>query len=76
MSRLITHTGSKHTDQHVVALVKEETGEVYSFTFVEFTKAETLRRIGAMASNPDLSFNWYDAAFLSQKVRDYECGGK
>jgi hypothetical protein len=25
--------------------------------------------LGRYASNPDLSFTWYDAAMLSQKVR-------
>jgi hypothetical protein len=28
-----------------------------------------LRVLGRFASNPELSFTWYDAAVLSQKVR-------
>jgi hypothetical protein len=28
-----------------------------------------LRVLGRYASNPDLSFSWYDAAVLSQKIR-------
>jgi len=28
-----------------------------------------LRLLGRYASNPELSFSWYDAAVLSQKIR-------
>ena len=40
-------------------------------SFCSTTKAapETLRVLGRYASNPDLSFSWYDAAVLSQKIR-------
>ena len=37
--------------------------------FDEDTRAETLRTLGRYASNPELSFSWYDAAVLSQKIR-------
>ena len=30
---------------------------------------KALRTLGRFASNPELSFTWYDAAVLSQKVR-------
>jgi hypothetical protein len=33
------------------------------------SRAETLRTLGRFASNPQLSFTWYDAAVLSQKIR-------
>ena len=33
------------------------------------SRAATLRVLGRYASNPDLSFTWYDAAVLSQKIR-------
>jgi hypothetical protein len=33
------------------------------------SRAETLRVLGRFASNPELSFTWYDAAVLSQKIR-------
>ena len=36
----------------------------------EAHKAEALRTFGRWASNPDLSFSWYDAALASQKVRE------
>jgi hypothetical protein len=54
-------------DINVIALVKGE--ERYVFLFNDETRAETLRTLGRYASNPEMSFNWYDAAVLSQKVR-------
>lgn len=32
--------------------------------------AEAVRTLGRWASNPDLSFTWYDACVLSQKIRE------
>ncbi|PHS06338.1 MAG: hypothetical protein COA78_14430 [Blastopirellula sp.] len=52
---------------NVLALVKGE--ERYVFLFNDDNRAETLRSLGRYASNPDLSFTWYDAAVLSQKIR-------
>ncbi len=43
--------------------------ERYVFLFDDAHKAEVLRTLGRFASNPELSFTWYDAAVLSQKVR-------
>jgi hypothetical protein len=54
-------------DINVLALVKGE--ERYIFLFDDSNRAETLRTLGRYASNPDLSFTWYDAAVLSQKIR-------
>lgn len=55
-------------DINVVALVKGE--ERYIFLFKDSQKSETLRTLGRYASDPKLSFSWYDAAVLSQKVRN------
>ena len=52
---------------NVLALVKG--AERYVFLFSDENAAETLRQTGRFASNPDLSFSWYDAAVISQKVR-------
>ena len=52
---------------NVVAIVKGE--ERYVFMFDDDSRAETLRTLGRYASNPELSFSWYDAAVLSQKIR-------
>jgi hypothetical protein len=54
-------------DINVLALVKGE--ERYIFLFDDENRAEALRTLGRFASNPDLSFTWYDAAVLSQKIR-------
>ena len=54
-------------DINVLALVKGE--ERYIFLFDDERKSEALRQLGRYASNPDLSFTWYDAAVLSQKIR-------
>ncbi len=54
-------------DINVLALVKGE--ERYIFLFDDRRRAETLRTLGRYASDPDLSFTWYDAAVLSQKIR-------
>ena len=54
-------------DINVLALVKGS--ERYVFLFDDTQLAETLRALGRYASNPELSFSWYDAAVLSQKVR-------
>ena len=54
-------------DINVLALVKG--AERYIFLYDDSQRAETLRTFGRFASNPELSFSWYDAAVLSQKVR-------
>ena len=54
-------------DINVLALVKGV--ERYIFLFDDDQKAECLRTLGRYATNPELSFNWYDAAILSQKIR-------
>ena len=54
-------------DINVLALVKGE--ERYVFLFDDNNRSEALRTLGRFASNPDLSFTWYDAAVLSQKIR-------
>ena len=54
-------------DINVLALVKGS--ERYIFLYDDTKRAETLRTFGRYASNPELSFTWYDAAVLSQKLR-------
>lgn len=54
-------------DINVLALVKGE--ERYLFLYDDHHKAEALRTLGKFASNPELSFSWYDAAVLSQRIR-------
>jgi hypothetical protein len=54
-------------DINVLALVKGV--ERYVFLYDDSSRGETLRVLGRYASNPELSFTWYDAAVLSQKIR-------
>ncbi|MBN2217848.1 MAG: hypothetical protein JW719_10790 [Pirellulales bacterium] len=54
-------------DINVLALIKG--AERYVFLYDDSSRAETLRVLGRYASNPELSFTWYDAAVLSQKIR-------
>ncbi len=54
-------------DINVLALVKGK--ERYIFLYDDANRAETLRMLGRFASNPELSFSWYDAAVLSQRIR-------
>ena len=54
-------------DINVLALVKGS--ERYIFLFDDDNRSEALRTLGRYASNPELSFSWYDAAVLSQKIR-------
>ena len=52
---------------NVLALVKES--ERYIFLYDDNSPAELLQILGRYAADPELSFTWYDAAILSQKVR-------
>lgn len=58
---------SVSNDINILALAKGE--ERYIFLYNEDTKSEALRTLGRYASNSELSFSWYDAAVLSQNVR-------
>ena len=52
---------------NVLALVKGT--ERFVFLFDDDSRSETLKMLARYASSPDLSFTWYDAAVLSQKIR-------
>ena len=54
-------------DINILALANGN--ERYIFLYGDHQTGEVLRSLGRMASNPDLSFSWYDAAVLSKKVR-------
>ena len=61
-------------DINVLALVKGR--ERYIFLYDDSQRAQTLRMLGRYASDSELSFTWYDAAVLSQKVRHSCPAGK
>ncbi len=52
----------------VVTLVRGE--EKYVFVFQPERRTELLRLLGRYAADPNLSFSWYDAAVLSQRIRE------
>ena len=52
---------------NVLALVKES--ERYIFLYDDDSPAELLQTLGKYAADKEMSFTWYDAAILSQKVR-------
>ena len=52
---------------NVIALVKE--AERYIFLYDDESAAALMQTLGRFAGDPELSFSWYDAAVLSQKVR-------
>ena len=52
---------------NILALEKGE--EKYIFLFGNQDGEELNRTLGRFAANPDLSFTWYDASVLSQKMR-------
>lgn len=53
---------------NVLALVKDS--QRYVFLFDESSYDELLRQIGESAADEELNFSWYDAAVLSQRVRE------
>ena len=52
---------------NVLVLVKG--AERYIFLYEDPERTECLRQLGRFASDPELSFSWFDAATLSQKIR-------
>ncbi len=52
---------------NVLALVKDS--ERYVFLYDDESPEAVLHQLGRYAADPQLSFTWYDAAILSQKVR-------
>lgn len=52
---------------NVLALVRN--GERYIFLYDDESAERLLQTFGRYAADPQLSFSWYDAAVLSQKVR-------
>jgi hypothetical protein len=52
---------------NVLALVKGS--ERYVFLYDDESLRSLLQTLGRYAADPELSFSWYDAAILSQKVR-------
>ena len=56
-----------HRSMNVLALVKDS--ERYVFLYDDESTATLLQTLGRYAADKTLSFTWYDAAVLSQKIR-------
>ena len=54
-------------ETNMLALVKGM--ERYVFLYTDDKAAEVLQQLGRFASNPELSFTWYDAVVVGDKVR-------
>lgn len=55
---------------NVLVLVKAKSGHKYSFTYDNDPRSieQVFTSLGEFASDPDLDFNWYDAASLSNRA--------
>lgn len=53
---------------NVLALVKDS--ERYVFLYDDESTGELIQTLGRFASDEELSFTWYDAALLSQRLRN------
>lgn len=60
-------------DLYTLALVKG--GERYVLVYRGALWREALRTLGRWAGDPAVSFTWYDAAVLSQKIREHQQSG-
>ncbi len=56
-------------DKEINVLVMVKGEERFIFLYEDERRAETLRMLGKFAADPDINFSWYDAAVLSQKIR-------
>jgi hypothetical protein len=48
----------------------EKQGETYLFIFPPERANDAIRAVGRMASNPELSLTWYDAAIIAQAINE------
>ena len=55
--------------EDICVLCLRKGNEQYVWLYKDEFKCEALRSLGRFASDPQLSFTWYDAAKLSQKIR-------
>ncbi|MFO0978083.1 MAG: hypothetical protein U0996_16875 [Planctomycetaceae bacterium] len=55
---------------NVLALVRD--GQRYVFLYDDSSVETVLEKLAEFAADPELDFTWYDAATLSQRVRDLQ----
>jgi hypothetical protein len=56
-------------DKEINVLVMVKGEERFIFLYDDERRADTLRMLGRFAADPEVNFSWYDAAVLSQKIR-------
>jgi hypothetical protein len=59
---------------NVLALIKGE--ERYVYVYDDASRSPLLETFRSQAANPDLSFNWFDAAVLTQKAHEQAAGAQ
>jgi hypothetical protein len=57
-----------HREFNVLALIKGS--EHYVFVYDDDSRASLIQALRDDAADPELSFNWFDAAVLTQKARE------
>lgn len=55
-------------DVNIISIKKDN--EQYIFLYNDDNRTEMLRILGRYASDVELSFSWYDAALIGQKIRE------
>lgn len=58
-------------DIHIAVIAKG--AERYVFIYDDAGTNDMLKRLGVFAMNPNLSFDWHDAARVSELVREPQC---
>jgi hypothetical protein len=54
----------------IVVIAMAKGNEQYIFLYDDAGRADALRTLGRYAANPELSFTWYDAAVISQRIQN------
>jgi hypothetical protein len=55
--------------ESINTLTLTKDGQKYVWNYTDEYRDETLRQIALFAAHEELNLNWYDAAQLSQKIR-------
>lgn len=59
----------RFADRRLIALVKGAERYIFAFDDTDEGRQKVLIQFGIYAADHELSFTWYDAAVLSQKVK-------
>lgn len=59
-----------NADLKIIVLAKQQPVEQYVFIYSDKNSRDLIRVFAGFAFNPELNFNWYDAAILTRKVQE------